>query len=275
MLYIKSLKTKKMTLQQMNFDQKQTTKKIKLLVFLLLGSIFFTNYTIAQTKVIDVETFNEVVISPHIEVLFKEGKKESVTIDYITIPVEKLNIDVKKNTLNIYLEGAKITSPKKKETKNGNKLKTSIYKGTIARIIVTYKEINNLDLRGEERFVFESNLDLKKLQLKIYGESHVFLNEVNIKNLQVSIYGESYLEIKEGNVENQKFTAYGESKINTLNIENKETKLTAYGDGTFHFNVSEKLKITSYGEATINYSGNPSLSKGLVIGETKIKKVNS
>jgi hypothetical protein len=59
-----------------------------------------------------------------------------------------------------------------------------------------------------------------------------------------------------------------------LNVENTETKLTAYGDGTFQFNVSEKLKITSYGAATINYSGSPNLTKGIVIGETKITKVN-
>jgi len=39
-------------------------------------------------------------------------------------------------------------------------------------------------------------------------------------------------------------------------------------------NVSKKLKISSYGEATITYSGNPEIDKGIIIGETKITRVN-
>jgi hypothetical protein len=50
--------------------------------------------------------------------------------------------------------------------------------------------------------------------------------------------------------------------------------LDRFRDGTFQFNVAEKLKITSYGEATINYSGNADVNKGIIIGETKIAKVN-
>ncbi len=244
------------------------------LIFPIITLLLFTNYLTAQSKQIDVDSFNEVVVSPHIEVVFKEGNKESVSIESITVPSEKLNVVVKNNTLNVFLEGAKITTDQKKEKGNGYNYKTSIYNGTIVKAIITYKKITSLDLRGEEKFVFESKLNAEKLRLSIYGESQVYINEVDIKNLAVSIYGESYLLIGKGEIESQKFTAYGESKINTSNIINSETKLTAYGDGTFQFNVSKKLKITSYGEATISYSGSPSLNKGIVIGETTISKVN-
>ncbi len=259
---------------QMNFQLKSKAKNTILAVFALISFLLFSNQSTAQSEVINVETFDEVVVSPHIEVIFKKGDKESVSIESITVPMTKLNVDVKNNTLNIYLDGAKIVTDTKKENVNGYKKKTSIYKGTIVRAIITYKEIKSLDLRGEERFVFESYINSNKLRLKIYGESQVYFDEVDIKSLLVSIYGESYLEIKQGKIEKQKFTAYGESKVNTMNVESKETKLTAYGDGTFQFNVSEKLKITSYGEATINYSGSPTLNKGIVIGETKITNVN-
>ena len=258
----------------MNFQLKSKAKNTSLVVFALISFLLFSNHSTGQSKVIEVETFDKIVVSPHIEVIFKKGDKESVSVESITVPVEKLNVEVKKNTLNLFLEGAKIVADTKKEYVNGYKTKTSIYKGTIARIIVTYKNLNSLDLRGEERFEFESYINSKKLRLNIYGESQVYFNEVEINSLLVTIYGESYLEIKNGKIENQKFTAYGESKVNTMNVESKETKLTAYGDGTFQFNVSEKLKITSYGEATINYSGNPTLNKGIVIGETKITNVN-
>jgi hypothetical protein len=259
---------------RINFQLKSKAKKTSLAVFALISFLLFSNQSTAQSEVIDVETFDKIVVSPHIEVIFKKGEKESVSIESITVHMTKLNVNVKNNTLNISLDGAKVVTDTKKENANGYEKKTSIYKGTVVRAIVTYKEVNSLDLRGEERFVFESDINSKKLRLKIYGESQVYFNEVDITNLLVSIYGESYLEIKQGKIETQKFTAYGESKVNTMNVESTETKLTAYGDGTFQFNVSEKLKITSYGEATINYSGNPTLNKGIVIGETKITNVN-
>lgn len=258
----------------MNFLFKSRTKNTSLAVLALISFLLFSNQSTAQSEVLDVETFDRIVVSPHIEVIFTKGEKESVSIESITVPMTKLNVTVKNNTLNIYLDGAKIVADTKKENVNGYEQKVSIYKGTVVRAIITYKEINFLDLRGEERFVFESYINSKKLRLNVYGESQVYFNEVDIKNLLVTIYGESYLEIKQGIIETQKFTAYGESKVNTMNVDNKETKLTAYGDGTFQFNVSEKLKITSYGEATINYSGNANLNKGIVIGETKITNVN-
>jgi hypothetical protein len=51
-----------------------------------------------------------------------------------------------------------------------------------------------------------------------------------------------------------------------------ETKITAYGDGFFKLNVSKKIKVTSYGEATVLYKGNAQLKKGIVIGESTIRK---
>lgn len=258
---------------KMNFQLKELRRKTSLALFPILCLLLFSNYSTAQSKVFDVESFDKVVVSPHIEVVFKEGTKESVSVESITEPMEKFNVEVKNNALHVYLEGAEITTKNKKENIQGNTRKTPIYKGTVVRAIITYKNINSLDLRGEENFVFE-NLQADKLRISIYGETQVYMNEVAIKSLLVSLYGESYLEITKGTIDKQKITAYGESKVNTANVVNKETKLTAYGDGTFQFNVSEKLKITSYGEATITYSGNADLNKGLIIGETKITKVS-
>lgn len=249
-------------------------KIVKITSLAVLAFLFCSNYSIAQSKVIDVEAFDKVIISPNIEVIFVEGNKESVSIESITVPMDKLNVVVKNNTLNVYLDDAKITANKRKEKNKGNIRNTSIYNGTVVRAIITYKKISSLDLRGEEKFVFKSTMNSDNLRLNIYGESQVYFNDVYLKYLQVSIYGESYLEITKGNIEKQKFTAYGESKVNTSNIVNTETKLTAYGDGSFQLNVSKKLKITSYGEATIIYSGNPEIDKGIVIGETKITRIN-
>lgn len=257
-----------------NFQLKQIVKRESFLISVLLFGLFFSNHLMGQPKVFKVDSFDKIIVSSHIEVIFKAGETESVSVEFITVPIEKLNVLVEKNTLNLYLEGARITTEQKKEHDNKVNYNSPLYEGTIVRAIITYRKIKSLDLRGKEKLVFENKLAAEKLSLKIYGNSQVYVNEVDVQNLQTSIYGKSYLEIQNGKTHHQKFTAYGESVVNTLNLENKETILTAYGDGTFQFNVSDKLKVTSYGEATINYSGSPELQKGLIIGRTKITSLS-
>lgn len=240
--------------------------------YAIVALVLISSVAIAQNKTISVSDFDSVIISQHISVTFQQGTEASVMVESLTEPMEKLNVEVKKNTLSIFLDDARITTKHEKEKTqhyNGSK---PIYKGTVARLVVTYKNLVSVDLRGEEKFLFENNIETDKLRLKIYGESEVQMNQVNLATLQASLYGESHLEIIQGSIESQKITAYGETTVNTQNVESKETKLTAYGSGTFQLNVADRLKVTSYGEATIVYKGNPDVAKGIVIGETKIVK---
>ena len=239
------------------------------MIFLL----FSTVNTNAQSKTIAVEKFDKVIVSPHIQVTFKEGTQESVIIERNKVSFEKLNIEVKNNTLHLYLNDAKTITKNEKINQNGNKKNVPVYNGTVIIATVIYKKIEKLSLRGEQTFILESPLKADKLSLNIYGESQVYINEVELDNLHVIIYGESYLEVKKGSINRQKITAYGESNVNTLEVDNISTKITAYGSGNFRFNISDKLKVTSYGEATISYKGTPTVNKGIVIGEATIENI--
>lgn len=222
----------------------------------------------------DVQNFDKVIVSPHIQVTFRQGEKESVTIEHIAVPMKKFNVEVDNGTLWVYLEGAKIVTKSEKVDNDQWKGKRSIYQGTKVKAIVTYKNLTQLSLRGEETFICESPLQTEDFKLKIYGESRVFLNKVQFAKLQTAIYGESYLEIKEGSIEKQKFTAYGESVVNTLAVANRNTKITAYGESSFRVNVEKELKVTAYGEATIAYTGNADVNKGIIIGNATVQEIN-
>ncbi len=255
-------------LSSLKFITKETLLK-SLIIFLLFSTVNAN----AQSKTIAVEKFDKVIVSPHIQVTFREGNKEAVIIEQNKEPFEKLNIEVVNHTLRIYLEDAKMVTKSEKIRENNRERRVSKYKGTVVSAIVIYKKVEKLSLRGEQTFILESPIKTNKLTLNIYGESQVYINEVALDNLYVSIYGESYLEIKKGSITRQKFTSYGESTINTIEVNNQSTKITAYGMGSFRFNVTDDLKITSYGEATVAYKGNPTVRKGIVIGETKIENI--
>ena len=227
----------------------------------------------AQTKTVNVDSFDKVIVSPHIQVTFQQGDSESVAIESSTVSEDKINIEVNGKTLRIYLDSAKEVTKNEKTYEDGYQRKKSIYNGTVLTATITYKNLEELSLRGEEKFVCKSALSGDKFRLKIYGESQVFLNDVALGSLQTTIYGESYLELKAGTVGRQKITAYGETKVNTLGVESKSAKITAYGEGSYRLNVIDDLKITAYGEATVAYQGNPEVNKGIIIGEATIQKI--
>lgn len=242
--------------------------------FYLYVSLFFlTGSSFAQT-VTKVQPFNKVIVSPHIQVTFTEGDEESVTIESCKVTADKLNIEVHNKTLRIYLDSAKEYTKSRRVSDGGYGHNEPAYRGTIVKAVVTYKTLNELSLRGEETHICKSPLNGEKFRMWIYGESAVTLNEVNLDDITATIYGESTLEIKSGSARNQKYVAYGESKVNCFGITGRTGKLTSYGEASFKMNISDEIKMVAFGDAKLEYKGNPTINKGLHVGELEIDKVD-
>lgn len=236
-----------------------------LIVFACTNLLAQTNYTVSH--------FDKIIVSPHIQVTFVEGDKESVNIINVMVSDDKINIAVSDKTLRVYLDGAKEVTKNEKVYENGHKVNRPIYKGTVVKAIITYKTLDELSLRGGETHVCESRLEGDEFRLKIYGESNVILNEVDLNQMHATIYGKSSLEIKSGSVNNQVYTAYGESKINSLGIHGINGKITVFGESDFQMNISDEIKLVAFGEAKLRYKGNPQINKGLHIGKVQIDKI--
>ena len=247
----------------------------KLIQSILLSTTFLLSLLTltAQEKEIKVDSFDDVIISPHIEATFVEGDREMVIIEDSNVPLDKLNVIVEGNTLKIYLDGAKTYTKSKKVKYDDYKGRHQLYDGTMITAKITYKHLKSLQVRGEEEIRLESPIDQKSLDLTLYGESEVHIGTVNLDNLKVVMYGESYLKLAKGEVNYQKYKAFGESEVHALGITNKSAKITAYGESEFMLNVSDRIKVTSYGESEINYRGNPSIEKGVVLGENTIRRM--
>jgi hypothetical protein len=246
--------------------------KIKLIT-LLTSLLFLIGNLNAQEKIKLETSFDKIIVSPHIEAIFKKENSASIEIVDISVPVEKCRYELNKGTLQVYLEGAKTYTKNKKIVVRDFETKVPLYKGRVVKVIITYVDVNTFSLRGEEKITFQTPLIQDDCKLLIYGKSEVTINTIEVDNLSVSIYGESFLKMDNGSINKQKITAYGASKVMASDVITDETKLTAYGDGTFKLNVSKKFKVTSYGEATVLYKGDAALKKGIVIGESTIRKV--
>ena len=225
-------------------------------------------------KIIKLDSdFDKIIVSPHIEAVFKKGNELSIDIVDINVPIEKFNYELYKGTLQVYLEGAKTYTKNKKIVIRNTERNVPLYKVRIAKVIITYTDVKIFSLRGEEKISFQTPLIQKECTLRIYGKSEVTINTLEVDRLDVSIYGDSLLNMEKGSIKKQKITAYGASTVMASDVISDETKLTAYGDGIFKVNASEKIKVSSYGEATVLYKGDAVLKKGIVIGESTIRKI--
>lgn len=249
-------------------------KIMKFKTFIFLMSLLFLNSNLnAQTTVKLESDFDKIIVSPHIEVIFKKGSEPTIEILDINVPVKKFKYELNRGVLQIYLEGAKTYTKSKKIVIRNAERKVPLYKGRVARVIITYSDVKIFSLRGEEKISFQTPLVQRECTLRIYGKSEVTINTLEVNRLDVSIYGDSLLNMQKGSIQKQKITAYGASKVMASDVISEETKLTVYGDGIFKFNVSKRIKVSSYGEATVIYKGDAVLKKGIVIGELTIRKV--
>lgn len=242
---------------------------------LSIVAFFFAVLSInAQDKTTPVSSFKKIIISPHIEAIFQKGESSSVTIENAKLDIDKINIEEKGKTLRIYLDGAKELTENQKIKQNGWEKKVPLYNETMATVIITYTDMEEVSIRGEEVIRFKSPLEQNELNLIIYGESKVYLEEVNLQELHVAIYGDSYLEIKKGEITSSRYRTYGASEINATEPTTNKTRIAAYGDNNIRVHVSDKLIVSAFGEANVIYSGNPSVQRKLIIGDAVIRQIN-
>lgn len=246
--------------------------KFKLITF-LMSLLFIANSLNAQETIQLNQKFDKIIVSPHIEAVFKKGDTPSIIIENIIVPREKFTYEIENGTLQVYLKGAKTYTKNKKIVTKNYKRKIPLYKNRVVRLLITYADVKIFSTRGQEKITFQTPLIQEACKLRIYGKSEVTIPTIEVGNLMVSIYGDSFLTMEKGTIAKQKITAYGASKVMASEVVSKETKLTAYGSGSFQLNVSDRLKVTSYGEATVLFKGDAQLKKGIVIGESTIKRV--
>jgi len=244
------------------------------LLIAILISIFNFGLSNAQSETMTVSPFQEVIISPYIEVVFKQADQESVVIDRAKVNREKINVEVNHKKLHIYLDDAKVVDKEEEVRINGKKRRQDIYKGTQASITVYYKQLEKAEIRGEEQINFKDAITTKDFDLDSYGSPKLYFESITAEEFKVALYGESYLEIKGGNVAFQRYRVYGSSEVNSVALASTKTKIAAYGDNHIVLNVSERLKVSAFGDARIQYKGDPKIANGLKIGDTTLQKID-
>lgn len=227
----------------------------------------------AQTPVQTLSPFDKVITSPHVSLVLTAGDQESIRLTYQNIEPEKVNYSVRHKTLRIYLDDARITVKNRKERDGDYEYKHPIYDKSVKVIAyVTYRQLNNLQIRGEEEVVCQDKLISDVFRLKVYGQATVRLAALQANRFKAALYGENNVTIQSGQATKQQYRVFGENRLDTEKLTGETVSAHAYGDSQLRVYASNRIGVMALGESDIRYVGGASLHKGLVIGEVTIHR---
>jgi hypothetical protein len=237
---------------------------------LLLFSIF-SLAAFAQEIQKDLKPFLRIVASPKVNLILKKGDRESIRLVYHDVDESKINIEVNRKTLMIYLDHArKIEKMNPYDDHRGSR--KTMYHGASITAYVTYTELEGLEIRGNQELTCNDPIESEEFRLKAYGENDITLASLKTDFFKASLYGENELKIKKGKVVEQKYKLYGENKIDTREMKSAFASASIFGEGNVRINTSEEVRLDAFGEPSIHVNGGAHVNKRLVIGKTNIYK---
>lgn len=246
---------------------KITQRALLIIVFVI------TTIQLVQAQEIakDLKPFCKVIVSPKIHLVLEQGDQESIRVTYNGVDADKINIKVKGNTLRVYLDEAKVNEKTYRTDRNH---KQSIYHDATVTAYVTYKELEHLEIRGNQRLTCMSPLKAERFTLRAYGENDINLASLKTEYLRTSLYGDNDLTITTGKAEYQKYRLFGENKIDTQDLKSFSATATIFGESKIKLNSQDNLKVNAFGESEVSYYGNANVNKGLIFGHAQITKLN-
>ena len=229
--------------------------------------------SVAQEISKSLKSFRKIVVSPHINLVLEKGDEEGIRLVYDNVTPDKINIDVSHHTLRVYLDDAKM-GERQEVVSTHPTVKRSIYHNATVTAYVTYRELEHLEVRGNQEVTCNSPISAERFTLKAYGETDIKLASVKVDYLRTSLYGVNHLHIEGGKAEFQKYKLFGENRIDAKALKCYSAIANSFGESRLRLATQDNLKVNAFGESQIEYFGDASVNKGLIFGETQIHKLN-
>jgi hypothetical protein len=237
---------------------------------IMVAALFIAGTAYSQRFERKLRSFDKIVVSPKINLVLVPGEKESIRIDYSGVEEEKIIIDQKGRKLHVYLEDAKILDIG--ERKDDMFDRRERYRRATVTAYVTFKHLTLIETRGEGNVYCDGTITTKKLKIRAYGATEVRLAYVDATTVKARLYGENTMTILQGDAGHLSYKMYGVNKIDTRGLRSVTSSTTIYGEGRINLNTTEEVHVTSFGEPSLYVTGDPVISKGIVIGRPNIRR---
>jgi hypothetical protein len=190
------------------------------------------------TRERDVSYFSGITVSSGIDVLLKQGNKETITVEAEENLQQYIKTEVRDNNLRVYIE------PNINIRFNGTK-----------KVYVTMKDINSIrtSSAGDVTGLTPINTNSLKLSTSSAGDIKLEAN-ASVVDIDISSAGNITLSGK-ADVLNAALSSAGDLEAYEMKV--KEADVTVSSAGGARINVSESLTARSSSAGDIYYTGDP------------------
>ncbi|GEM_PF-2054010 len=238
-------------------------------LFILVSSNSF-----AQKIEKDLEPFNKILIGPGVNLELIRSDHEKIHIVSESELVHDLTIAVDRGELKVYFDYKNFDFTDDNNFANGKyTLENTPYEGIRIYAKLYFRDLEELDFRGDQKLFCKDEIRNEEFEMKIYGECEVKLSAINVINGAIKSYGENEIEVLGGNSENLKIISYGESEIKVQGVRCEDIKLTSFGESEIEVFAENILKVKVIGEGEIRYKGDPEV-KEFNLGEAHVYRID-
>ncbi|MDQ2658534.1 MAG: DUF2807 domain-containing protein [Bacteroidota bacterium] len=212
--------------------------------------------------------FSRVVASPRVNVVLEKGNQESIRLVYHGVSEDMINIAITGRTLRLYLDKARKVERMKPESKSHER--ESMYAGATVTAYITYRQLDALEIRGDQELTCKDEIESEEFTLRAYGENAINLASLRTGFFKAKLYGKNKLYVGRGRTLEQKYLLYGENKIDSKGMRSDYIITSIFGEGSLRINSVEEVRIDAFGEPQIYVAGGAQINRRLVIGKANI-----
>lgn len=236
----------------------------------LLFAMVIASTTAAQEFQQSLKRFDRIVVSPKVNLVLVEGREPGVRIQYTGVNPEEIVVKQIGKRVHIYLENAKIIDTGIRQRNMFDRRER--YRHASVTAYVTFQELRLIETRGEEEVSCDDKIVANKLTIRAYGVANLHFAQIEAAKVKTRLYGENTMNVDKGEAGHVSYKLYGENKVDSRALEAVTSSTTIYGEGRISLYASEELRINSIGEPSLHVSGSPIISKGIMIGNTSIRR---
>lgn len=239
--------------------------KTNLILACLLYPVCHVAMSQVTKKTLELPEFKSIYVNSNYTVYVKQTNKQEVTVEALTEIYELTSIHVDNGILMIDID-RKPEDPDKTIWEKIDDIKLN----PTMKVMVSLKNINDLQVNGGGRIISENSLSSNYLNLSVTGNGNM---EIDVKGdvIKAEVSGSGKLGLK-GYATSIDILVSGSGSVNGFNCNTETAKVKVSGPGSAEINVSESLDARVLGSGVVKHKGNTRTVNKKVYGSGLIER---
>ncbi|MBK5279419.1 MAG: DUF2807 domain-containing protein [Bacteroidia bacterium] len=219
------------------------------LVFLFILTASIALQAQVTKKILELPEFKSIYVNSNYTIYLKQTNKQEVSVEALTEIYELTTIVVENGVLMVNVDRKPETANKSVWSKIDD-----IKINPAMKLMVSIKNINELQVNGGGKIVSENSIASDYLSLSVAGSGSIDL-DIKGNNLKTEIGGAGNISLK-GYASSNDIQLSGSGNLKAFGCELESAKIKVSGSGSAELTVSTSLDAVLMGSGSVKHKGN-------------------